>query len=147
MLGLKTVVVFLAASLCQLLAYAQDGGIFSATTSPEAAGYSCDPECRMQIPSCNCASTDPPGRLDPVSIHFVVCVKLLHVADSCSLRIDALVHLSRVELRYNCTSAYTKSSVSVAAHAIYIQLIQQNTSNVKMPTTMQYVCQILSRPQ
>ena len=48
-------------------AFAQDdGSITGPTSSPEAAGYSCDAS-KCQLPNCHCASTDPPGGLDPVS--------------------------------------------------------------------------------
>ena len=46
---------------------AQDGGITGPTSSPEAAGYSCDAS-KCQLPKCHCASTDPPGGLDPVGL-------------------------------------------------------------------------------
>lgn len=52
-------------TLLPLLAAAQDGGITGPTTSQEAAGYSCDPE-KCKLPTCNCASTSPPGGLKPV---------------------------------------------------------------------------------
>jgi hypothetical protein len=52
---------FLAAPL---FVYAQDGGIDGAQSSPEAAGYSCDPS-KCKLPNCNCASTNPPGGLKP----------------------------------------------------------------------------------
>ncbi|KAF8999717.1 hypothetical protein BDZ89DRAFT_1027793 [Hymenopellis radicata] len=51
-------------SLSPLLALAQDGVITGPTSSVEAAGYSCDPST-CQLPDCHCASTDPPGGLDP----------------------------------------------------------------------------------
>jgi hypothetical protein len=44
---------------------AQDGGIDGPASSPESAGYSCDPT-QCQLPSCHCASTTPPGGLSPV---------------------------------------------------------------------------------
>lgn len=47
--------------------FAQDEGTLSGpTSSAAAAGYSCDPS-KCKLPDCNCASTDPPGGLDPVS--------------------------------------------------------------------------------
>ncbi|THU93609.1 hypothetical protein K435DRAFT_779794 [Dendrothele bispora CBS 962.96] len=46
------------------LVCAQDGSISGPTTSSDAAGYSCDPS-QCQLPNCNCASTSPPGGLDP----------------------------------------------------------------------------------
>ncbi|TFK24271.1 hypothetical protein FA15DRAFT_669712 [Coprinopsis marcescibilis] len=54
------------------LAVAQDGGSDGPTTSPEATGYSCDPStCRL--PTCQCASTSPPGGLDPAQVpQFIV---------------------------------------------------------------------------
>ena len=46
---------------------AQDEGTLSGpTSSASAAGYSCD-ATKCKLPDCNCASTDPPGGLDPVS--------------------------------------------------------------------------------
>ncbi|KAG6916870.1 hypothetical protein DXG01_004851 [Tephrocybe rancida] len=51
-------------ALSPLLASAQDGGIDGATSSPEAAGYSCDPT-KCKLPTCNCASTSPPGGIQP----------------------------------------------------------------------------------
>lgn len=50
-------------------ATAQDGSISGPQSSPEAAGYSCDPT-QCKLPNCNCASTDPPGGLDPVRYVF-----------------------------------------------------------------------------
>ncbi|KIK97692.1 hypothetical protein PAXRUDRAFT_10018 [Paxillus rubicundulus Ve08.2h10] len=62
--------VFLVA-LHQLVA-AQDGAISGPTTSASAAGYSCDPN-KCILPSCNCASTNPPGGLSPSEVpQFVV---------------------------------------------------------------------------
>lgn len=46
--------------------FAQDGSVSGPTSSTEAAGYSCD-TTKCQLPNCHCASTDPPGGLDPVS--------------------------------------------------------------------------------
>ncbi|KAF9025089.1 hypothetical protein BDZ89DRAFT_1092694 [Hymenopellis radicata] len=51
-------------SLVPLFALAQDGGITGPTTSVQAAAYSCDAST-CQLPNCHCASTDPPGGLDP----------------------------------------------------------------------------------
>jgi hypothetical protein len=51
--------------LSGLLVVAQDGGITGPTSSSEAAGYSCDPD-QCKLPNCNCASTSPPGGLQPV---------------------------------------------------------------------------------
>ncbi|KAF8641134.1 hypothetical protein AX17_000776 [Amanita inopinata Kibby_2008] len=60
------------AVLGPLLAFAQDGGISGATSSPDAAGYSCDPS-KCKLPNCNCASTSPPGGLDPSEVpQFIV---------------------------------------------------------------------------
>ncbi|KAK1229475.1 hypothetical protein PQX77_007473 [Marasmius sp. AFHP31] len=51
---------------------AQDGAISGAQTSPAAAGYSCDPS-QCQLPKCNCASTSPPGGLQPSEVpQFIV---------------------------------------------------------------------------
>ncbi|KAJ3490417.1 hypothetical protein NLJ89_g11432 [Agrocybe chaxingu] len=58
-------------ALLPLLALAQDGGITGPTTSPDAAGYSCDPS-RCQLPNCHCASTSPPGGLDPSEVPMFV---------------------------------------------------------------------------
>ncbi|GJE88021.1 carbohydrate esterase family 4 protein [Phanerochaete sordida] len=53
-------------------AFAQDGSVTGPTSSPEAAGYSCDPT-KCKLPNCNCASPDPPGGLDPSVVpQFVV---------------------------------------------------------------------------
>ncbi len=48
------------------IALAQDGGITGPVSSKAAAGYSCDVN-RCKLPNCNCASTSPPGGLNPVS--------------------------------------------------------------------------------
>jgi hypothetical protein len=56
----------LLATLLPWLAVAQDGGINGPMTSAAAAGYSCDTS-NCQLPDCNCASTSPPGGLNPVS--------------------------------------------------------------------------------
>ncbi|KAF9236840.1 hypothetical protein BU15DRAFT_88965 [Melanogaster broomeanus] len=51
---------------------AQDGAISGPTTSPSAAGYSCNPQT-CKLPSCNCASTNPPGGLSPSEVpQFIV---------------------------------------------------------------------------
>ncbi|CAK5266052.1 unnamed protein product [Mycena citricolor] len=42
---------------------AQDGSISGATSSASAAGYSCD-ATKCKLPTCNCASTSPPGGLN-----------------------------------------------------------------------------------
>ncbi|KAJ7052259.1 hypothetical protein C8F01DRAFT_626387 [Mycena amicta] len=41
-----------------------DGSISGATSSSAAAGYSCDAS-KCKLPTCNCASTSPPGGLSP----------------------------------------------------------------------------------
>ncbi|KAJ7052258.1 hypothetical protein C8F01DRAFT_1033457 [Mycena amicta] len=41
-----------------------DGSLSGATSSAEAAGYSCDPT-KCKLPKCNCASVNPPGGLSP----------------------------------------------------------------------------------
>jgi hypothetical protein len=51
-------------TLLPLLVFAQDGGIDGPTSSPAAAGYSCDPT-KCALPNCACASTSPPGGLKP----------------------------------------------------------------------------------
>ncbi|CAL1694786.1 unnamed protein product [Somion occarium] len=54
------------------IALAQDGSISGPTSSPEAAGYSCD-SSKCKLPDCNCASTDPPGGLKPEDVpQFIV---------------------------------------------------------------------------
>ncbi|KJA28359.1 hypothetical protein HYPSUDRAFT_155525 [Hypholoma sublateritium FD-334 SS-4] len=59
-------------ALLPLLSFAQDGGIDGPTSSADAAGYSCDPS-KCQLPNCNCASTSPPGGLDPSEVpQFIV---------------------------------------------------------------------------
>ncbi|THH08345.1 hypothetical protein EW145_g2756 [Phellinidium pouzarii] len=55
-----------------LLAVAQDGSITGPTSSASAAGYSCDPTS-CKLPDCACASTSPPGGLDPSQVpQFIV---------------------------------------------------------------------------
>ncbi|KAG5717983.1 hypothetical protein E4T56_gene1729 [Termitomyces sp. T112] len=51
-------------ALSPLFASAQDGSISGAMSSPQAAGYSCDPS-KCKLPDCNCASTNPPGGIKP----------------------------------------------------------------------------------
>ncbi|KAF8079249.1 hypothetical protein FPV67DRAFT_1404049 [Lyophyllum atratum] len=51
-------------ALSPLLVFAQDGTIDGPTSSPESAGYSCDPN-QCKLPNCNCASASPPGGLKP----------------------------------------------------------------------------------
>ncbi|KAI0001863.1 hypothetical protein BJV77DRAFT_970038 [Russula vinacea] len=56
--------------LCLLLpalSLAQDGSISGPTSSSNAAGYSCDASA-CKLPKCNCASTSPPGGLDPADV-------------------------------------------------------------------------------
>ncbi|KAK7059713.1 family 4 carbohydrate esterase [Favolaschia claudopus] len=58
--------------IAPLLALAgDDGGITGPTTSPEAAGYNCDPS-KCKLPKCNCASADPPGGLSPNDVPMFV---------------------------------------------------------------------------
>ncbi|EPQ60095.1 hypothetical protein GLOTRDRAFT_134849 [Gloeophyllum trabeum ATCC 11539] len=62
----------LLASLFVSAVLAQDGGISGPTSSSDAAGYSCDTS-KCQLPDCNCASTSPPGGLDPSQVpQFIV---------------------------------------------------------------------------
>ncbi|KZP04662.1 hypothetical protein FIBSPDRAFT_1054534 [Athelia psychrophila] len=64
--------VFSALALVPVLVAAQDGGITGPTSSPAAAGYSCDPS-QCKLPNCNCASTSPPGGLSPSEVpQFIV---------------------------------------------------------------------------
>ncbi|KAI5120853.1 hypothetical protein M0805_007040 [Coniferiporia weirii] len=59
-------------SLLPLLVSAQDGSITGPTSSASAADYSCDPST-CKLPDCACASTSPPGGLDPSEVpQFVV---------------------------------------------------------------------------
>jgi len=54
------------------LALAQDGSISAPTSSAAAAGYSCD-ATQCKLPNCNCASTSPPGGLNPSEVpQFIV---------------------------------------------------------------------------
>jgi hypothetical protein len=56
----------LLSALFPLFVLAQDDGSLSGpTSSSDAAGYSCD-TTKCQLPSCNCASANPPGGLSPV---------------------------------------------------------------------------------
>ncbi|KAJ7292585.1 hypothetical protein C8J57DRAFT_1831 [Mycena rebaudengoi] len=59
------------AILATQLALAEEGGINGPTTSPDAAGYSCDP-AKCQLPACNCASTSPPGGLKPSDVPMFI---------------------------------------------------------------------------
>ncbi|KAJ7439981.1 hypothetical protein FB451DRAFT_143851 [Mycena latifolia] len=62
----------LLAFLWPLLALAQDdGSISGATSSAAAAGYSCDAS-KCKLPSCNCASTSPPGGLSPSDVPMFI---------------------------------------------------------------------------
>ena len=59
----------LLAAFLPLLGYVlaqDDGSVTGPTSSASAAGYSCD-ATKCKLPDCNCASTDPPGGLSPVS--------------------------------------------------------------------------------
>lgn len=69
----------LLALIAPLLALAgDDGGITGATSSSSAAGYSCD-ATKCKLPTCNCASTSPPGGLSPVSVPcFLSCSFLFY---------------------------------------------------------------------
>lgn len=62
--------------LLPALSLAQDGSVTGPTSSANAAGYSCDPSA-CQLPKCNCASTSPPGGLDPVISLSLVAPALL----------------------------------------------------------------------
>jgi hypothetical protein len=57
---------FLLAAVLATHVAAQDGSVSAPTSSADAAGYSCDPT-KCKLPTCNCASTSPPGGLSPVS--------------------------------------------------------------------------------
>ncbi|KAJ6457260.1 hypothetical protein C8R45DRAFT_844293 [Mycena sanguinolenta] len=63
--------VLILSLLLPLFAWAQDGSISGATSSADAAGYSCDPS-KCQLPNCNCASTSPPGGLNPSEVPMFV---------------------------------------------------------------------------
>ncbi len=67
--------VLILALLLPALSLAQDGSIDGPTTSPEAAGYSCDPS-QCKLPNCNCASPNPPGGLSPVRTSFRPSLRL-----------------------------------------------------------------------
>ena len=59
----------LLAAFLPLLGYVfaqEEGQLSGPTSSASAAGYSCD-ATKCKLPNCNCASTDPPGGLSPVS--------------------------------------------------------------------------------
>jgi hypothetical protein len=59
-------------ALLPLLAAAQDGVVTGPTSSPAAAGYSCD-ATKCKLPNCNCASTNPPGGLNVVRNRNTQC--------------------------------------------------------------------------
>ncbi|KAJ7760139.1 hypothetical protein DFH07DRAFT_740876 [Mycena maculata] len=61
----------LFAILAPLLVLAQDGSVSGATSSAAAAGYSCDPT-KCKLPTCNCASTNPPGGLNGSDVPMFV---------------------------------------------------------------------------
>ncbi|KAF7369447.1 Carbohydrate esterase family 4 [Mycena venus] len=62
----------LLALMAPLLVLAgDDGGLTGATTSADAAGYSCDPST-CKLPKCNCASTSPPGGLSPSEVPMFI---------------------------------------------------------------------------
>ncbi|GAA5858698.1 hypothetical protein JCM8547_001429 [Rhodosporidiobolus lusitaniae] len=61
--SLLPLVPFLAATVV-----AQDGGAPTGPlSSPESAGYTCDAS-QCKLPACQCASTSPPGGLDPKDV-------------------------------------------------------------------------------
>ncbi|KAF7311852.1 Carbohydrate esterase family 4 protein [Mycena indigotica] len=62
---------FLALTFSLLATAGDDGGLTGPTSSTEAAGYSCDP-AKCKLPKCNCASTSPPGGLDPKDVPMFV---------------------------------------------------------------------------
>ncbi|KIL71352.1 hypothetical protein M378DRAFT_213445 [Amanita muscaria Koide BX008] len=95
---------------------------------------------------CNYPCVIVPAR-PPVSNHFVVCVKLLHVADSCSLRITRMLWSIYCALNCAITALLHILNLRFLWRPVRFTLSSNKTSRVKMPTTMQYVCQILSRPQ
>ncbi|KAJ7834246.1 hypothetical protein B0H14DRAFT_3087625 [Mycena olivaceomarginata] len=62
----------LLALIAPLLVLAgDDGGLTGATSSTEAAGYSCDAS-KCKLPKCNCASTTPPGGLSPSDVPMFI---------------------------------------------------------------------------
>ncbi|KAJ7608729.1 hypothetical protein FB45DRAFT_876987 [Roridomyces roridus] len=62
----------LLAAVAPLLALAQDdGSVTGATSSAAAAGYSCDPT-KCKLPTCNCASPNPPGGLNGSDVPMFV---------------------------------------------------------------------------
>jgi len=68
----KSKALFAVLPLIACVLAQDEGGLEGPTSSPEAAGYSCDPST-CQLPNCHCASTDPPGGLDPSVVpQFIV---------------------------------------------------------------------------
>ncbi|GAA5904460.1 hypothetical protein JCM8208_004199 [Rhodotorula glutinis] len=70
-LGLVSLLALATSALAQTATVGANGGEGGALTgpvsSPESAGYTCDPsQCRL--PDCLCASTSPPGGLDPKNV-------------------------------------------------------------------------------
>ncbi|ESK93243.1 chitin deacetylase-like isoform e [Moniliophthora roreri MCA 2997] len=62
----------LLACILPSLVFAQDGVVSGPQTSSEAAGYICDAS-KCKLPSCNCASTSPPGGLNASDVpQFIV---------------------------------------------------------------------------
>jgi hypothetical protein len=61
----RTLILSLLPTL--LVSAQDDGSISGATSSSAAAGYSCDAS-KCKLPSCNCASTSPPGGLNAVRL-------------------------------------------------------------------------------
>jgi len=59
-----TALSFLSLSLFTV---AQDGSVTTPTSSSSAANYHCDTS-KCKLPSCNCASTSPPGGLSPSDV-------------------------------------------------------------------------------
>jgi hypothetical protein len=58
--------------LLPVVTLAQDGGLTGPTSSKAAAGYNCD-TTKCQLPNCLCASTSPPGGLQPANVpQFIV---------------------------------------------------------------------------
>lgn len=71
-----TLLIAAAAVLPAVLAQGDDGSLSGPTSSSSAAGYSCDTS-KCKLPSCNCASTSPPGGLSPVSLLYPYALKWL----------------------------------------------------------------------
>lgn len=51
----------------QLVSSGEGGGSNGPSSTPQSAGYSCDPNS-CKLPSCQCASTSPPGGLNPKDV-------------------------------------------------------------------------------